>query len=69
MSKRRKPKVTEKQASAAAATLGNLSWQCRIERFGLQQSRERLVNVGKLGGRPRKTENDTSTERPIREQS
>jgi len=53
------PKFTESELSTAASLLGAASWQSRVEKLGLPQLREKLSVAGKLGGRPRKEEENS----------
>ena len=57
----RKPKTipTEEEIRAAAQTIGKLSWQARIKRYGLKSLKQKLSKAGKAAakkgasGRPR----------------
>jgi hypothetical protein len=50
--------VSEKEASKAASLMGKRSYDARLKRFGLERLQEIARENGKLGGRP-KTTNQT----------
>ncbi len=52
-------KKPKEEISNAASMLGKKSAKTRMEKWGREEFQRRMREWGKLGGRPRKRDNDT----------